>query len=172
MEVNVQVRDWATPRLRRMAERIKNARPLMLSIGVQLTSMAQRSFTESTLRAATWHEKKDGTPATLYKRGVLKQSLRVTSADARSVTVGSDRPYAAIHQFGGRTRPHVIRPKHRKALRWGSGAAAHFATEVHHPGSRIPARPFFPFDAQGSLTTDASDAVRSLIVAHVRRANA
>ena len=84
--------------------------------------------------------------------------------------MGSDRPYAYIHQFGGRTAPHRITAKHAKALRFGGGgAAAHFAKWVDHPGSRIPARPFFPFDADGTPTEEARTSVHALIVEHVRR---
>jgi phage gpG-like protein len=60
---------------------------------------------------------------------------------------GAGIRYAAIHERGGVTRPHVIVPK--KAGGWLSwvdktGVRA-FAKRVRHPGSRIPARPYlFP----------------------------
>ena len=60
--------------------------------------------------------------------------------DARSATVGSGKKYAAIHQFGGKTKAHKIRPKRAKALWWPG--AAHPVAVVNHPGSKIPARPF------------------------------
>jgi hypothetical protein len=34
------------------------------------------------------------------------------------------------------TRPHKIRPKTKKALRWAQGGAFQFAREVNHPGYR------------------------------------
>lgn len=169
MEVSVQTRDLVSPRAARMTERLANTQPLMLSIGVQIVSITQRAFRDSALRPTPWPAKRDGSAATLYKDGPLRQSIRVTSVSAGSVTVGSDRPYAAIHQFGGRTAPHRITAKNAKALRFGSGAAAHFAKWVNHPGSRIPARPFFPFDAQGNPTDEARTSVHALIVEHVRR---
>lgn len=52
--------------------------------------------------------------------------------------MGSDRPYAAIHQFGGQTRPHLIHPSRKKALAFGGVVVK----SVKHPGSKIPARPF------------------------------
>ncbi len=41
-------------------------------------------------------------------------------------------PYAPFVHFG--TRPHEIRPKDRKVLRWANGGAFIFAKVVHHPG--------------------------------------
>jgi phage gpG-like protein len=37
--------------------------------------------------------------------GTLEGSLRVLTTSANQVTVGSDRPYAAIHQLGGEHIP-------------------------------------------------------------------
>lgn len=68
--------------------------------------------------------------------------------------------YGRIQEQGGVTSPHLIRPRYKKALRWVSGRTGPlllmksgkpsrknrgffvFAKLVHHPGSRIPARPF------------------------------
>ncbi len=67
------------------------------------------------------------------------------------VGVLSSMPYAAIHEFGGKTKPHLILPRFAKALRFATAlsmkgkhkaTAYAFATEVHHPGSVIPARPY------------------------------
>ncbi|PVX80045.1 phage virion morphogenesis protein [Paraburkholderia unamae] len=74
---------------------------------------------------------------------ILQASGRLASSitpayDATSARVGTNVVYAAIHQFGGQTRAHVIRPKNAKALHFGGI----FAKQVNHPGSKIPARPF------------------------------
>lgn len=65
--------------------------------------------------------------------------------------VGTNVPYAAIHQFGGKTGPRIIRAKKGKALKIpGIG----FRRSVNHPGSVIPARPFIgvsPTDIQDML---------------------
>ena len=85
------------------------------------------------------------------------------------VGVRGDIPYAAIHEFGRKTKPHIIRPKRHRLLRWQADASGpaplaeasagllrrrniqrgarqagseSFAPIVHHPGSRVPARPF------------------------------
>jgi len=55
-----------------------------------------------------------------------------------SVTVGSDLEYAAMVNDG--TRPHVIRPRNAKVLRFTVGGQVVFARVVNHPGTK--ARPF------------------------------
>lgn len=51
-------------------------------------------------------------------------------------------PYARIHEFGGRTKAHDIRPRVADALHFMAGGKEVFAKVVHHPGSNIPARPY------------------------------
>lgn len=51
-------------------------------------------------------------------------------------------PYAAIHEFGGVTKPHRIEPRNAKILAFQMGGSPVFARFVNHPGSRIPARPY------------------------------
>jgi phage gpG-like protein len=123
------------------------------AMGLALVGLTKRAFNEPDLRAAQWPAKANGSEARLRKTGTLAKSIRVVAADAGGVTVGSDRKYAAIHQLGGVTSPHVIRPRRGKALAIpGMGVFA----LVRHPGSKIPARPFFPFYATGQLTPRAN----------------
>ncbi|MFC8583455.1 HK97 gp10 family phage protein [Streptomyces sp. NPDC057217] len=74
--------------------------------------------------------------------GRLRASIRL---ERRSVfglrqrwTVGSDVEYAPMVNDG--TRPHKIRPRTKKALRFKVGGKVVFARVVSHPGTR--ARPF------------------------------
>lgn len=60
------------------------------------------------------------------------------SSDETTARVGTNLVYARIHQFGGRTKAHVIRAKNSKALYTPFGPRK----SVNHPGSVIPARPF------------------------------
>jgi hypothetical protein len=50
-----------------------------------------------------------------------------------SVTVSAGAPYAAYVELG--TRPHKIRPRYRKALRWPVEGGFAFARSVNHPGT-------------------------------------
>lgn len=71
-----------------------------------------------------------------FKTGALFRSLYNRSIP-NGREVGHD-PQAAPHAlfviFG--TKPHRIYPKNKKALRWSSGGAFHFAKWVDHPGYR------------------------------------
>ena len=81
---------------------------------------------------------------TLTDTGRLRASIaRIVGEDM--LQVGTNVVYAGIHQFGGKTKPHVIRPKRKKALAWPGGR--HPVRKVSHPGSKIPARPFLGLSA-------------------------
>lgn len=75
------------------------------------------------------------------RSGNLKNSIRMERVGPAAVVVGTHLPYGRIHEFGGTTRPHEIRPRRKKALRFQVGGGFVFAKVVRHPGSRIPARP-------------------------------
>ncbi len=90
---------------------------------------------------------KDQPPVDIGLRAVsgrLRGSLRASPAEVSGQSVvsgiGSNVKYAAIHEFGGRTAPHEIRPKAGAALKFQIGERTVFAKVVHHPGSEIPAR--------------------------------
>jgi HK97 gp10 family phage protein len=55
---------------------------------------------------------------------------------------GTNVKYAAIQEFGGKTPPHIIRPRNKKALKFDIGGETVFAKYVNHPGSNIPAQPY------------------------------
>jgi phage gpG-like protein len=153
-------RDLITPQLRAMARKVANKRPVLEAMGLALVGVTQRAFNDESLRPSAWAPKKtaDGRPL-LKRSGLLWRSARIVALDGASVTVGTDRPYAAAHQFG--TRPFTIRPKAKRALYWPG--ARHPVGAVHHPG--LPARPFFPFDAQGNITPAAAQRIRSAAMA-------
>ena len=68
------------------------------------------------------------------KTGALVQSL-FNRAVPGGRFVGHDlrrAPQAEWVNFG--TRPHVIMPKNRRALRWSAGGRFFFAGKVNHPG--------------------------------------
>lgn len=70
-------------------------------------------------------------------------------------------PYAAIHEYGGQTKPHDIYPKNVRALHFMVGGASVFAAHVHHPGSKIPQRSY--------LRSSLAD-MRAQIVADITKA--
>lgn len=74
----------------------------------------------------------------LVKRGTLRSTISFNAFPDGSVVIGSNLVYAGIHQEGGTTKAHEIRPRNEKALRFNGI----FRKLVKHPGSDIPARPF------------------------------
>lgn len=66
--------------------------------------------------------------------GALVQSLYNRAIpNGREVGHDTERaPHAIFVHWG--TRPHTIRPKNKKALRWSAGGKFAFAKQVNHPG--------------------------------------
>jgi len=75
-------------------------------------------------------------PRSLGGTGALFQSLYNREVPGGR-EVGHDpqrAPHALFVHWG--TRPHVIKPKNKKALRWAGGGGFVFAKSVKHPGYR------------------------------------
>ncbi len=73
------------------------------------------------------------------KTGVLFRSVTKVQLGPLAWLVGHDSsaPHALFVHWG--TKPHVIRPRKKKVLRWpvAAGAAGYrFARVVHHPGTK------------------------------------
>lgn len=81
------------------------------------------------------------------RSGKLLNSIRSELVENANAIYGrvysTGVPYAAIHEYGGQTKPHDIYPRNVKALHWmASGGGDVFAAVVHHPGSKIPKRSY------------------------------
>jgi phage gpG-like protein len=140
--MSLQIRDNISPALARMMARCKDRRPILEAMGQQLVTITKKAFNDASLRAATWPAKRDGSAATLKKTGMLWQSIRITEITNTSVTVGSDRPYAAVHQLG--------------------------SSRATGRGGGIPARPFFPF-LSGNLTALAAKKIEDVAARAAKR---
>jgi HK97 gp10 family phage protein len=81
------------------------------------------------------------------KTANLQRSIKVEAVSDTHVTIEAQAAYAGFVERG--TRPHIIRPRNAKALRFAAtaagqrlsgsarrGAAVIFARIVHHPGTR------------------------------------
>jgi len=92
------------------------------------------------------------------RTGRLRASIhhRLESG-GRNVRVIVNAKYGRIHEYGGTTKAHIIRPRVKKALAFGDGIVVTF---VRHPGSKIPARPYL---------RPALEAKRGAVVATVRQ---
>lgn len=165
MQASLKITDHIT---RPLASAIAAAKSSAFTeaMGAEVVSIGQRAFNDAALRPSRWPERSDGSPATLKISGALWHSLRIVSLSTRSVTVGSDRPYAAIHQTGGHTKPRVITAQGKRALFWPG--ARHPVRSVKHPGSKIPARPYFPITTSNQFTPYAQGSIAAILTAKLR----
>ncbi len=165
MSFTFTVRDGITPELARMARAISDKKPILEAMGTELVSITSRAFSDPSLRAKPWPPRK-GTEFGVFttaggqkrqtvtrngvrehnllrKSGALWHSIRITQTTGDSVTVGSDRVYAAIQQFGSAKK---------------SGR-----------GSGIPARPFFPFaSSESPMTAAAQEKIRKVALDKIK----
>jgi hypothetical protein len=87
-------------------------------------------------------------PASEHRLGVrtgrLRQSLRATKTVLRGgnleSAIGSNVKYMGIHEFGGEIKPHLIKARFGKSLRFMIGGKVIFRRSVKHPGGKYPAR--------------------------------
>lgn len=81
---------------------------------------------------------------TLDRTGMLKNSIEGNGTNKDAI-VSTGIVYAAIHNFGGKTKSHKIVGKHspKKKLKFTTSTGSIlFRSSVNHPGSKIDARPF------------------------------
>lgn len=131
-----------TAALGRVIQATEQRAPLMRNIVAIMADAVEENFAQE--GRPKWQGlKPPGRPGgkILQKSGQLAASV-VSDSDNDSAVVGSNKKYAAIHQFGGKTRAHEIRPRNKKALAFGGRVLS----KVNHPGSNIPARPFLALD--------------------------
>ncbi|MDR2551444.1 MAG: phage virion morphogenesis protein [Desulfobulbus sp.] len=143
----------ALERLRAHTDRMA---PVFKVIGESLLrSTRQRFRDQMDPEGRPWQALKPSTVAAKAARGHSGNILRARGhladtihyqADNNGMRLGTNRIYGAIHQLGGKTSPHVIRPRTKKALAWPG--ARHPARSVNHPGSDIPAREYLGFSRQ------------------------
>jgi phage gpG-like protein len=134
--MSFQIKDSISPDLLAKARALQDTRPVLEAAGLQLVALTKRAFSDPSLRAAPWRPLKPATIARKAKRGQsleilrasgdLFQSITITKLTRNTVSVGSNKPYAAVQQLGS---------KKQKGR-----------------GSGIPARPFFPVTPDGQLT--------------------
>ncbi|WP_448092484.1 phage virion morphogenesis protein [Pseudomonas lini] len=141
--------------LRKIEWAVGDLAPLMRGIAAELASQTEENFGEE--GRPEWDDLSDVTTARREKNGNWPgQMLQVSSAGlAASITtqatdssalVGSNKPYAAMMQFGGTKSdfPHL----------WGD----------------IPGRPYLPMDAEGELQPEAEEAILDLAMNHLEKA--
>src|ERR1017187_3298377 len=101
--------DELTPFADRLRAGLTNLEKVLEAVGQQVVTITRQAFRDESLRVSAWAPKRDGSPATLIQSGQLIASIRVITIGATSVTVGSDKIYAAIQQLGGTIKPKSAR---------------------------------------------------------------
>jgi phage virion morphogenesis protein len=121
-----------------------DTRPAMTAIGHGLVETTSRRFESGTdPEGKAWQKWSPAYAKVTTSRSILRSQSGnsglmgslTSEADARSVRVGSNKVYAAVHQFGA-----TIVPKNAKSLRFMLGSRVVFAKKV-----TIPARPYLGF---------------------------
>ena len=135
-------------KLERLSKALENKTPLLRRVANTLQNVTEESFDK---QASPFGEKwKDNAPSTktkkrgnkvLIKSGLLSQSFtqKVTGSSAQ---VGTNKEYAAIHQFGGKA---------------GRGKKVN-----------IPARPFMPIKQNGEIPKDLGDRLEREVVDYLK----
>lgn len=102
----IKIRDSVSGDMRRRAAAVSDKRPLLEAMGQAVKALGIQAFTDPSKRAEYWAPRKDNKPHPLLQKStMLRKSIRVTGIYKDSVVIGSDRPYAAIHQLGGKRIP-------------------------------------------------------------------
>jgi phage virion morphogenesis protein len=148
-EIRLEVKsNEVTAELSKLQRRLSNPKKLMTSISVELLSLTEEAFEQE---GPKWQELAEATIERRKARGHWPGKMLQISAGGLAASIqpfssnkeaglSSAKPYAAIHQFGGKA---------------GRGHK-----------SVIPARPYMPIRLDGSdlaLTQDASDSILSLM---------
>jgi len=160
-------RDDLSPTLSALARAARNPEPVLRAMGTTFKSITEGAFNSvgAAYRPLPWKAKRDGSPSILQSRHPTMSKAFHMTVGPKSVTVSNPMPYAGIHQFGGKTKAHRIVPKFKKALSFGGRVYG----AVNHPGSTIPARPFFPVDASGQMTPKAEQLVQQAGEREIRK---
>ncbi|WP_163304482.1 phage virion morphogenesis protein [Enterobacter ludwigii] len=157
IEIKIDVGE-VQEKLEHMLSFLSHREPLMREIAAQLHDAVEDNFAQQG-RPAWLGIKRDG--MILQKSGRLVNSI-VEYSDNDTAVVGTNVEYAAIHQFGGETRPHEIRPRNKQALAFNGRVVK----KINHPGSKIPARPFLSLtdeDEEKILTTVSDYLIQSIL---------
>ena len=131
---------------RGLGQLLRNARhprPMMRAIAAELLSITEDNFARQRWGSRKWDPTKRGGKI-LQKSGQLAASIH-TASGSHFARIGTNKPYAAIHQFGG-----TIEAKNKPYLVFKAGGSFHSVKQVN-----IPDRPYLPISKGGTLQAGA-----------------
>lgn len=121
-------------RLQAMPE---NVRAALVRKSYQLAIALQRKIRTQKLSGQVLNKRTGALQSSIFYE-VDESSKGVVA----TVSAGKDVPYAAIHEYGGQTKPHVIEAKNAKMLHYIKNGKDVFRKRVNHPGSKMPVRSY------------------------------
>lgn len=161
--------EQAKAELAQIPVRAMDLRPVLQQFGIHMLRSIQRNFAEGG-RPIRWRQWAPSTAANeagplylrsgkvtssrgrtarartgkvLYDTGRLANSITSQVTGPRTLRLGTNLVYAAIHQLGGTINIPGIRPVRAKALRWFlPGGKVVFAKKAAPHTVRIPSRPY------------------------------
>ncbi len=106
------------------------------------------------------------------RTGNLRRSIQNKVEQSASAVIGrvysaGDVKYAAIHEFGGQTKAHIIEAVNGKALAFQMNGKQVFARRVNHPGSKIPERSFLR-SSLSEMRDEITEGLRQTVVETLR----
>ncbi|MBD5164587.1 phage virion morphogenesis protein [Helicobacter sp.] len=135
-------------KLERLSKALENKTPLLRRIANTLQNVTEESFDK---QASPFGEKwKSNSPRTLQKKrgnkiliqsGLLSQSF-TQKVTGNSAQVGTNKQYAAIHQFGGKAG------RNKRVT--------------------IPVRPFMPINKNGEIPKDLGERLEGEVVDYLK----
>ena len=131
---------------RGLGQLLKNARhprPMMRAIAAELLSITEDNFARQRWGSRKWDPTKRGGKI-LQKSGQLAASIHTASGN-NFARIGTNKPYAAIHQFGG-----TVKAKNKPYLVFKVGDGFRRVKQV-----KIPARPYLSISKGGTLQASA-----------------
>ena len=132
---------------RGLGQLLRNARhprPMMRAIAAELLSITEDNFeNENWGGQIPWKPTHRGGKI-LQKSGQLAASIHTASV-SNFARIGTNKPYAAIHQFGG-----TVKAKNKPYLVFKVGDGFRRVKQV-----KIPARPYLPMSKGGTLQAGA-----------------
>lgn len=183
-------------KIRRIERKLENPEKALRMVGAMMVAESQQAFKDQRFGKATWeprgpinilgiiadfHAGKrppqrrfEPRPA-LRDTGRLAQSITFRIVGGDSVEVGSNLPYASVHQYGGETESKPINETVRKGLEsWFKGAGSKYRKALgwllakkfkdQTIKSRIHPRPFV------GITQQTVDDVREIVAVQVLEA--
>lgn len=104
--MSMSIRDQLSPKMAKLMRRVENPSKILEAAGAAVEGISVRAFRDESLRPVEWEELHAATLANkgdrgnlLIESGALVHSLTHV-VGSNQVEIGSDRPYAATHQFG------------------------------------------------------------------------